>query len=74
VTPLHHIGELVRSVLAGIPPGALRVLFVALPTVVLIWVLRLPRQVTTSDGGKYIDLRWIAALALLIQIAIYTII
>ena len=73
MTPLHHIGELVRNALSVIPPGALRVLFVALPTVVLIWVLRLPRQATTSEDAR-VDLRWIAALALLIQIVIYTII
>lgn len=77
MTPLHHLGEFLRDLLALVPLPVVRGLFVALPFVILIWVLRLPPAETTRPGGvgrKVEDLRLWAALALLIQILIYTLI
>ena len=48
-----------------------------LPAVVLLWVLRLPREETSQIGPNGVagaNLKWGAAAALLIQIAIYAII
>jgi len=75
MTPLHHIGNLVRELLLQVPLPVVRALFLAVPIVLLIWVLRLPREVTTSpesSGRAGQNLKYGAALALLIQIAIYS--
>ncbi|NOX55349.1 MAG: hypothetical protein GXP27_13115 [Planctomycetes bacterium] len=74
MTPLHVVGDFLRSWLLRVPLEAVQVLFVLLPTVLLIWVLRLPRSETTppdGHGGWSENLKFGAALALLIQIAIY---
>jgi hypothetical protein len=74
MTPLHHIGEWLRSTAMLIPMGAVRVLFVALPALLILWVLRLPRAATNPpDGtGRLVEnLKLWAVLALLIQVVIY---
>jgi len=77
MTPLHLIGDFVREWFARIPPGAVRVLFVAVPVLLLMWVLRLPdREVLPPEGkGRWDEnLRLWAGVALLIQILIYAVI
>ena len=74
MTPLHSIGEGVRNALLSVPLWSARALFIALPTVVLLWVLRLPREETAQIGPNGVagaNLKWGAAAALVIQIAIY---
>ena len=76
MTPLHSIGEEVREVLLSVPLWGARALFIALPAVVLLWVLRLPREETAQIGPNGVagaNLKWGAAVALVIQIAIYAI-
>jgi hypothetical protein len=74
MTPLHHVGVWVRELLAGIPLPMVQVLFVGALVVLLVWVLRLPAERTTSAAaaGRRRDLRPWAALALVIQILIYS--
>ena len=58
--------------MASLPPGLVRVLFVALPVLVLAWVLRLPAEQTNLPGGRWdTNLKLGAAVALLVQIGIY---
>jgi hypothetical protein len=73
MTILHSIGQFVRDALQAIPLGVVRGGIVLALALLLIWVLRLPRSETTAPepGRAAIDLRWAAAFALLIQIAIY---
>lgn len=74
-TPLHHFGNFVRSLLQNIPLEAARYLFLFVMVAVLILVLRLPTSETTPDrpGPSRWDenLKVWAALALLIQLAVY---
>ena len=75
MTPLHHIGNLVRELLLQIPLPVVRGLFIALPVAVLIWVLTLPREATTDPEGTgrwNTNLKTGAAVALLMQIVIYS--
>ncbi|HIF34231.1 MAG: hypothetical protein ABGX22_20540 [Pirellulaceae bacterium] len=75
MTPLHWIGESLREVLGRVPLGIVRLLFVGTLVALLIWVLFLPKERTTPPGGaKRWDenLKFGAAVALLIQIAIYS--
>ena len=75
MTPLHDIGTWIRDLLAASPLSAVRVLFIAGLTGLLIWVLRLPAERTTEPGTvrrRHRDLRVWAALALGIQILIYS--
>jgi len=80
MTPLHEFGDAVRDLFARIPLEWVRGLFVAVPVVLLVWVLNLPREVTTptEDAGPgKAPIRWDANLklwagvALLLQVAIY---
>lgn len=74
MTILHQIGDLLRDALSSIPLGLVRILFVALPVAVLIWVLTLPRSETSApeqNGRPGANLKWGAALALGVQIVIY---
>jgi hypothetical protein len=73
MTPLHAIGDLLRYLFLLVPLPAAKILFIALPLVVLVWVLTLPRSATAIDeaGSRASDLKWWASLALIIQIAIY---
>jgi hypothetical protein len=74
MTPLHQFGESIRNVMLMIPLSAVRGLFLLTLIVLLIWVLRLPTAAVTPTGGAK---RWDenlkigAALALLLQIAVY---
>jgi hypothetical protein len=76
MTPLHQFGEALRNLMLTIPLTAVRGLFLLTLIVVLFWVLRLPTAAVTPPGGAR---RWDenlkvgAAFALLLQIAIYTI-
>ena len=75
MSPLHTIGDFFRALLLGVPPALVRGLFVALPVVLLVWVLTLPRDQTVPPGrtvGGGENLKFWAALALLIQICIYS--
>ncbi len=75
MTPLHDFGNLLRDLLLRVPLPAARALFVALPAVLLVWVLLLPREETRPlepNPPAAADLRWWAAGALAIQIAIYS--
>lgn len=75
MTPLHQIGEFLRQTLLTVPLSWVRVLFVGSLVALLIWVLLLPKSVTTPNGGaKRWDenLKTGAAIAILIQILIYS--
>ena len=74
MTPLHRLGESLRYILMEIPLPLVRWLFVATLVAVLVWVIRLPRSVTTPpDGAKRWDenLKYAACFALVLQILIY---
>jgi hypothetical protein len=76
MTPLHHFGQAVREAMLVIPLWAVRGLFLLTLAAVLVWVLRLPTHRTTPAGGaKRWDenLKFGAALALLLQILVYSI-
>jgi hypothetical protein len=76
VTPLHYIGDFFRDLFGRIPLPVVRGIFLAVPVVLLVWVLLLPRRMTTPPGGAKRwdgDLKVWAALALLIQIVIYAV-
>ena len=74
MTPLHHVGQALREALQSVPLSAVRALFVVSLCLILIWVIRLPRQSTEPESGAK---RWdenlkpLAVVALLIQIVIY---
>jgi hypothetical protein len=74
MSPLHVVGTMLRDALATIPLGAVRVVFVAIPLLLMVWVLRLPAaQTTPGDGrtGWEVDLRVWAWLALGLQVVVY---
>ncbi len=76
MSPLHQFGLLLRQALAAVPLSAVRLLFVAVPLLILVWVLTLPddRTCRPGDSSLWNNLKWWAAVALLIQIAIYVLI
>ena len=76
MTPLHLVGEWLREALAMVPLTAVRALFVAVPLVVLVWVLALPRAATTDPATSSWagNLKMWAALALVIQVLIYALV
>ena len=74
MTPLHSFGDLIRDLFLQIPLSAVRVLFVAVPVIVLVWVLTLPGEETNpgqEPGRRGNNLKIGAAVALGIQIVIY---
>lgn len=73
MTPLHIAGDSIRNIFAAAPLTVARLLFVALPLLLLVWVLTLPDSQTAPPGNRSFlaNLKWWASLALLIQIAIY---
>lgn len=76
-TPLHAIGDFFRELLSRVPLTTVRALFVAIPLVLLVWVLRLPKKTTTPEQptGRFGEnLKYGAALALVLQILIYALI
>jgi len=75
MTPLHTIGNFIRNLMLLVPLDAVRVLFVAVLVGLLIWVLRLPREVTTppeESTGWTPNLKLVASLTLIVQIVIYS--
>ena len=75
MTPLHTIGNFVRELMLQIPLGTVRVLFVSVLVGLLVWVLRLPREMTTPAEeitGWSSNLKLGAGIALGIQILIYS--
>jgi hypothetical protein len=76
MTPLHQFGTMIRELLMLVPLPAVRVLFLATLVGILIWVLRLPKERTSPDGGAR---RWDenlkigASAALILQILAYAI-
>ena len=75
MSPLHQFGEWIRELLMAVPLGAARALFILLMAGLLVWVLTLPKGQTTPPNRQP---RWTenlkvwAALSLLIQILIYS--
>jgi hypothetical protein len=68
------LGDGLRACLLLVPQGVVRILFLSLPVLLLIWVLRLPRERVLPSQGVYrwdADLRLGAGLALGIQILVY---
>ncbi len=73
MTPLHHVGNAVRDALASLPLGLVRGLFLALPVIVLVWVLRLPAEQTNLPGAERCwdtNLKLGAVVALVVQTGI----
>ena len=77
MTPLHQFGNAIREMLTAVPLSWARALFIAVPVLLLLWVLMLPRSETAPPDGetrdRWSDLKIWAALALVIQIVIYSI-
>jgi len=72
---LHAIGDYVRELMLLVPLPLVRAVFLAVPVVLLIWVLRLPRAETTPESptGRFGEnLKLGAAVALLLQVVIYS--
>ena len=72
-TFLHQIGETIRNTMAAVPLSLVGWIFVAIPLVLLIWVLS-ARFEDPDDGVDPHKARWLrigAAVALLLQIVIY---
>ncbi|OHB74973.1 MAG: hypothetical protein A2W31_11910 [Planctomycetes bacterium RBG_16_64_10] len=75
MTPLHQVGQWVREMLLRIPLPVVRAIFLAVPILLLVWVLSLPRSETRSPegtGGWSGDLKVMAAVALLLQVVVYS--
>lgn len=74
MSPLHHFGDLLRAAFGQIPLGAVRVVFVAIPLLLMVWVLRLPSREAVAPGPSPrwdADLRIWAWFALALQVIIY---
>ncbi len=75
--PLHWIGLLLRQGFGSIPLTVARGLFVAIPLLLMVWVMRLPDRDTTPkdrDCHWSEDLKVWAWLALAIQVVIYCVV
>jgi hypothetical protein len=75
-TILHTVGDQLRELFAAIPLPVVRWVFLAVPVLLLVWVLLWPRRaVTPPEGtGRWDEnLRLWAAVALIMQIVIYSI-
>lgn len=74
MNPLHTAGDLIRELFLTIPLGAVRVVFVAIPLLLMVWVLRLPSTAAIPPGREHRwdeDLRLWAWVALAAQVLIY---
>lgn len=75
-TWMHTVGDGLREALLLIPLGVVRVFLVLALLALLLWVLRLPREVTRppegEEGGLSGNLKIWAAVALGLQIVIYS--
>lgn len=75
MTPLHHLGDLIRNALLLVPLPLVRALFVGSLIALLTWVWLLPRDATSPPGGARRwdeNLKLGATLALIIQILVYS--
>ncbi|MCA9191741.1 MAG: hypothetical protein KDB03_08265 [Planctomycetales bacterium] len=75
MTILHHVGDVLRGLLAEVPLYAVRLLFVLTFLLLLVWVIRLPKERTQPPNGARRwdeNLKLGAVLALLLQIIIYS--
>ena len=75
MTLLHYIGDFIRGLLLQVPLVAARALFLLVLIALLVWVLFMPRQhVTPPSGSTRLseNLKVWAALSLLVQIVIYS--
>jgi hypothetical protein len=75
MTPLHHFGEALRSLLIAVPLPLVRAAFLAILIGLFVWVGCLPASaVTNTDdtSARRVNLRPWALLSLAIQIAIYS--
>ena len=71
-TFLHDIGDTIRNAMATVPLSLVGWAFVAIPMVLLVWVLKCPiRDDENRDSKRVRLLRIGAALALVLQIVIY---
>jgi hypothetical protein len=70
---LIEIGEQLRSAFLQIPMWAARALFLGVFLALMVWVVQLPKSVTTpkSDSAWHEDLRLWAWLALVLQLLAY---
>jgi hypothetical protein len=70
---LHWIGDQLRSTFLLVPLWAARGLFLAVLLGLMIWIVQLPRSVTTPSATSpwHEDLRVWAWLALLVQLLAY---
>ena len=76
MTPLHWIGNFFREQLLMIPLPVVRGIFLTLLIVLLVWVLALPPAITTPLGKPRrlaTNLKTWAALSLIVQILIYSV-
>jgi hypothetical protein len=74
MNPLHELGDGLRWAFGLIPLSWVRALFVAVPLVLMVWVLRLPTTATTPEGrvGRWDEnLKLWAWLALAVQVIVY---
>jgi hypothetical protein len=75
-TILHTVGDQLRELFASIPLPVVRWVFLAVPVLLLVWVLLLPRRAVTppTGTGRWDEnLRLWAAVTLIMQIIIYSI-
>lgn len=76
MSPVHFIGEQLRSVFLMIPMWFVKGLFIAVPLTLMIWVVRLPTARAVPPGTTHRwdeDLRIWAWLALALQVLVYCI-
>ncbi|MCB1229573.1 MAG: hypothetical protein KDN19_04875 [Verrucomicrobiae bacterium] len=75
ITILHRLGESLRELMVAIPMPVVRGIFVGLLLLLLLWVLRLPRERVRPPAevatGWSSNLKLWAAVALGIQALIY---
>lgn len=70
MTPLHAIGDFFRALALAVPMPVVRALFVAVPVVLILWVL-LRRPDPDSDVRQARTLKLWAGAALAVQALIY---
>ncbi len=74
MSPLHATGDVLRTLFLMVPMGAVRVVFVAIPLLLMVWVLRLPSSETVPPSKEHRwdeDLRVWAWIALATQVLVY---
>ncbi len=76
MTPLHWIGKILYDILSILPLSLVHAIFIAIPAVLIIWVLKLPREITAFPGSEkqpfWYDLKFWASIALSMQLLIYS--